>query len=153
MIKYLLGYFTAHSMPDYKNVIVSCLFEENTIYDLYRNEIVNLLKAQYTTNNIFKILTIQDNKMKNYENAINIFENDNTVFNINDTKIISKNMITFYIDKSVATFLNLNYKVRKSQKYDENGNLILDGVYIDGIFNGFKIENGIKLEYKEGIVI
>ena len=92
--------------------------------------------------------------MNNYENAINIFENDNNIiFNINDINIISKNPIKFYLDKFVVIFNHLNHKVKKNQQYDVNGNLLIDGVYIDGIFNGYRIINGIKLEYKDGIII
>jgi hypothetical protein len=149
----LIGYFLAHSIFNYTNVIISCLIEKKNIYNLDRNNITNKLKAEYSTNHIFKILTIQDNKMNNYENAVNIFENDDTIFKIDAENIYLKNMLTFYIDKSVAKFLNINCKVKKIQKYDKDGTLIQDGVYIDGIFNGYKIENGIKLEYKEGFVV
>jgi hypothetical protein len=154
MNKYILGYISSYSIPKYKNVIVTCLVDENIIIDLNRQDIIDKVKSTYTTKNIFKIISIQDKKMNNYENAINIFENDNNIiFNINDNNIISKNIIKFYVDKSLATFINLNYKVKKTQLYDINGHLFMDGVYIDGIFNGYKIINGIKLEYKDGFII
>ena len=151
MEKYVSGYFTAHSIPNYTNVIIECLIEKTNIYDLNRKEIINHNKATYSTNNIYKILTIKDKKGVNYTNAVNIFENDNIIFSI-DNSIETKNTIEFYIDKSMATFLN-NNKIKKIEKFDYNGNLILNGLYIDGIFNGIKIQNGIKYNYKDGLLI
>ena len=60
MDKYILGYFVSNSLPEYRNVIVTCLIDEKTIIDLNRIDIFNKVKSTYTAKNIFKIISIQD---------------------------------------------------------------------------------------------
>jgi hypothetical protein len=151
MDKYLIGFFIGHALPNYKKVIIKCLIDQDDILDLNRNEIINFNNATFHSHSIFKILNIQDKKGNNYLNAVNIYNNDDIIFTLNNS-ITSKISIKFNINKAILDYYSKD-KIKKIQKFDYNGQLILDGLYIDGIFNGLKIENDIHYKYKDGILI
>ena len=151
MDKYLIGYFIGHALPNYKKVIIKCLIDQDNIPDLNRNEIINYNNATFNSHSIFKILSIKDKKGNNYINAVNIYNNDDIIFTLNNT-ITSKTSIRFNINKDILDYYSKDI-IKKIQKFDYNGQIILDGLYIDGIFNGLKIENGIHYKYKDGILI
>jgi hypothetical protein len=144
-------YLNAHTQNDQKKVIVYITVNHEDI--LIHENIENRENAEYQTKRINKVNSIFDKNGNFYNTAINIYSDDNYIFNIGQ-RIISNTPINIYINYNTCISKLLLNKVKKINIYNKNGATLMTGLIKNGIFTGISYgNNSEEYHYTDGVLI
>jgi hypothetical protein len=136
---HILGFLPGHSPDKNKDVIIFCLIPKGSIIDSNEHIII--------TNNVFNVITIIDKKMKEYDKAVNLYDNNCSIF-IKQNGIEFETPLRFYKDSHRIFEIHQEHQIRQNWDYNEEGVLTRQGILYNGIFTEKtnnkenKVENG-----------
>lgn len=142
---HVLGFLPGHTPGNNKNVVILCLVPEKNITESNSDIIIS--------NKIAGIISIIDKKFNEYTSAVNSYDNNCQTFN-KLTGIILDTPLRLYKNMRNAYNIHKIHKITHITQYNDLGNLMLEGIVINGLFSG-KVrnkENLIKI-IKDGSII
>jgi len=148
---YSTYFANAFSILDNKNVVTHLKIYENFVKKTLPS--INENTSTYYVNNIHEVLKIVDKNGIQYKKADDISIDEPCTFKLHMPLHIN-GYIKIFRDVNVCLSHQNQKKVKKIIRYHNNGAIFMDGISINGLFNG-KIFNddNTYIEYKNGISI
>jgi hypothetical protein len=148
----LLNFFiNAHSTNKVKKVIVHASVYISDVVNL--NNIVNRENAEYLTHNIFRVDNIVNKNGKIYDNALDIYTTDNSIYT-KGKGFHSDIPIKMYMNYNVCISKQLTNIIKAINTFNEKGEEEMSGFLQNGLFTGHVIDNnGVITNYKKGILV
>jgi hypothetical protein len=148
-------YFIANAVPNLKNVVVEALVIKSSIPNWDRVSIIDRNFATFHTTELLKTITIKDKKGNTYDTATDIYtddEGESSVFKVGLPNRF-KLPIKCYLTRDAAVSHFIFNKPQKCITYNDEGDVIRNGLIWNGLFTGTIRENTTKsiIQYKEGI--
>lgn len=143
-------YLNAHTKNDTKKVVV-CVSIDN-IHVIMPTDIANREFAEYQTYKIHKVNAIFDKNGKSYNSAIDIYSNEPYSFNLGQS-VISNEPIKIYMNYNTCVSKQVENRIKKLVIYDKNGNIIMDGMTINGVFTGKMYDQAQLYNYSYGKLV
>jgi hypothetical protein len=147
-------YFIANSIPSLKNVVVEALVPKSAIFDWNRLTIIDRNLATFHTTEIIKTMSITDIKWNNYDTAIDIYNDDteeSCLFKIGLSNHF-KLPVNCYLTRDAAISHFIYNKPQKYITYNDDGDVVRDGLIFNGLFTGtIKLNTTTIVKYKDGI--
>lgn len=145
-------YFVANAIPGLKNVVIEALVLKSTIPDLNRTTIKDTNFATFHTNEILNTISITDIKGNKYNTAIDIYTEDNIIFTVDGSNRFDTHIRCYSTFEAAISHFNYN-KPKRYIKYNDDGEIIYNGLIYNGLFTGTIRENENSIiTYKNGIV-
>jgi hypothetical protein len=156
-------YFIANAIPNLKNVVVEALVVKSSILDWNRASIIDRNFATFHTTEILKTISITDKKGNTYDTAMDIYTDDmchdtchttceSSVFKVGKSNNF-KLRVKCYLTRDTAISHFIFNKPQKCITYNDDGDILRNGLLWDGLFTGTIKENTTKsiVKYKDGI--
>ena len=116
----IIGYIPAIIPETNKEVIVIVIVNRTNVNNLNDPKIVNYNKATYYTNHIDHVACIISSKLKQYNRAINPYDNEIPEFRL-DEQFMSIRPIQIYLDIDRAKDEHMKYNQIQKKNYDLYG--------------------------------
>ncbi len=141
---HILGFLPGHTPAENKNVIIFCLIPNEWV--ISSNEDI------FVTKKVFSVISIIDKKFKDYNQAVNVYDNNCCTFT-KQNGIEFEIPLRFYKDVHRVFEIHQERQVRQFTDYNENGLLLQQGIMYKGIFTGklYDKENNSE-NVKDGLI-
>jgi hypothetical protein len=148
-------YFVANAIPSFKNVVVEALVLKSSIPDWNRSSIIDINFATFHATEIIKTIAITNKKGNNYDTATDIYtddEGESIVFKVGQS-IHFKSPVKCYLMRDVAVSYFIGNKPQRCITYNDDGDILRNGLIFNDLFTGTIQENTTKsiVRYKDGI--
>jgi hypothetical protein len=141
--RFTIGFLPGHSPDKNKDVIIFCLILKESINSSNKDIII--------TSKVFSVISILDKKMKEYDKAVNLYDNNNCCIFIKQKGIEFETPLRFYKDSHRIFEIHQEHKVKQFSDYNETGILMRQGLLFNGSFTE-KVANKENKENKENNV-
>ena len=146
-------FINAHTLHKFKKVVVTATVKIMDIINFNNNDIINRENAEYLTHNIFRVDNIVNKNGKIYDNALDIYTTDNSIYT-EGKGFHSDIPIKMYMNYNVCISKQLTNIIKAINTFNEKGEEEISGFLQNGLFTGHVIaNNGVITNYKKGILV
>ncbi len=146
-------YTNAYAFEDGIPIKVVVHMQIISSFIIYPKGCVDQQKAECTTRVVELVCDIFTKNDVHYEKAVDIYDNDDFTYLVGESLKLDK-PIKIYFNLNVCISKNLVNKIKPIAKYNEKGELLMNGICTNGLFTGKTFDDDGKTIYiKNGIVV
>jgi hypothetical protein len=146
-------YTNAFAFEDGVPIKVVVHMQIRSSFIIYPKGCVDQQKAECTTRVVECVCDIFNKNDVRYEKAVDIYKNDDFTYLVGESLKLDK-PIKIYLNLNVCNSKNLVNKIKTIVKYNEKGELIMNGICANGLFTGKTFDDvGKTTIIKNGIVV